>query len=221
MITRAFSISLLAFALAVAPRGAQAQRKPPYEPPYRPPPTAWWRQEQIRALPRWWLAPGYARLPSEGLGFLAVSAGAGVESQVRSPSALVRWLYGSSFGVELRGHLLRPGDGAPAPWLAAGGLALTMNVVEHDVRGLRRVRFPSLCGLVLPEAGIAARSPQPTSLYFRWSAPVALLVDDEVAVELVPSVSLLNEGAHGDVEALWLLGVGISWRALGHVARRL
>ena len=200
---------------ATAPRAAQAQRKSPYGPPYVPRPTAWWNQRHVEALPRFWVAPGYGRFPSEGLGLWALSVGAGVESQVRLSPAFVRWLYGSSFGAELRAHLLRPSSGAPAPWFAAVGMTLTMNVVEPNIRALRRVRFPSLCGLLLPEAGVAARSPQPTSLYFRWSAPIALLLGDEIAVELVPSLSLLNEGAHGGVEALWLFGVAVSWRSPG------
>ena len=28
-------------------------------------------------------------------------------------------------------------------------------------------------------------------------------------------MSLLYQGAHGGVEALWMLGAGVSWRAMG------
>ena len=68
---------------------------------------------------------------------------------------------------------------------------------------------------MVPEVGVAARSPQPRSSYLRWSAPVAALIEKHVAIELVPSVSLLYQGVRGGVEALWMLGVGVSWRAMG------
>ena len=99
---------------------------------------------------------------------------------------LNRYFYGSSFALEARGHALRSYDGAPASWLIAGGLAVTLNVTEHGRYSNSRVRFPSLFGLMSPEAGVAVRSPQPTSFYLRWSAPLAVLIEKHVALELVP-----------------------------------
>jgi hypothetical protein len=180
-------------------------------------PPAWRRQQHGRPLPRLWLAPTVARLPAEDLSLAGVSVALGFEAQFSVWPALNRWFYGSSFALELRGHALRAFDGAQPSWLLAGGLAVTMNVTELGAYGQSRVRFPSLFGLLLPEAGVAARSPQPTSFYLRWSAPVAVLVEKHVALELVPSVSLLYQGPHG-VETLWLLGIGVSWRAMGQPA---
>ena len=166
-------------------------------------------------MPRVWLAPTAGRLPSEGLGLAGATVAVGYEAQFSVSPDLNRYFYGSSFALEARGHVLRSYDGAPASWLVAGGLAVTLNVTEHGRSSKSRVRFPSLFGLISPEAGVAVRSPQPTSFYLRWSAPLAVLIEKHVALELVPAVSLLYEGARGGVEALWLLGVGVSWRAMG------
>jgi hypothetical protein len=77
------------------------------------------------------------------------------------------------------------------------------------------VRFPSLFGLLVPEAGVALRSPQPTTFYLRWSAPLAVLVEKHVAVELTPAVSLLYRTPAGAVTELWQLSLAFSWRNLG------
>ena len=81
-------------------------------------------------MPRLWLAPTVARLPSEDLSLAGVSVALGLEAQFSVSPALRRWFYGSSFGLELRGHALRAFEGAPSSWLLAGGLALTMNVTD-------------------------------------------------------------------------------------------
>jgi hypothetical protein len=47
-----------------------------------------------------------------------------------------------------------------------------------------------------------------------------MLVTREFAVEAVPSAMVLNRGAAGGLEAVWLVGVGVSWRALGQRGRR-
>jgi hypothetical protein len=178
-------------------------------------PPAWRRQQHGRPLPRVWLAPTVGRLRSEGLSLAGATVAVGYEAQFSVSPELNRYFYGSSFALEARGHVLRSYDGAPASWLIAGGLAVTLNVTEHGQYGHSRVRFPSLFGLMAPEAGVAVRSPQPTSFYLRWSAPLAVLIEKHVAIELVPAASLLYQGARGGVETLWLLGVGVSWRAMG------
>jgi hypothetical protein len=177
-------------------------------------PPAWRRQQHVHPLPRVWVAPTIARLPAEGLALAGASVAFGFESQYSVSPTLNRLFYGSAFGLEARAHALRAFDGAPSSWLVGGGVALTMNVTEHG-DGASRLRFPSVFGLLLPEAGVAARHPQPTSFYLRWSAPVAVLVGKPVAIELVPSASLLYHGARGGAEALWLIGVAVSWRAMG------
>jgi hypothetical protein len=58
-------------------------------------------------------------------------------------------------------------------------------------------------------------APQPTSFYLRWSAPVAVLIEKEVTVELVPSVLLLYRTPTGAVTPLWQLSLAFSWRDLG------
>ena len=128
---------------------------------------------------------------------------------------LNRSSMGPAFGLEARGHVLRIVDGAPASWLIAGGLALTMNVTEHGRYGKSRVRFPSLFGLMV--AGGRRRRPKPAAdvVLPALERALAVLIEKHVAIELVPSVSLLYQGARGGVEALWLLGVGVSWRAMG------
>jgi hypothetical protein len=211
------AIVAMTVVLVAAPRAPQAQRKSPFSDPifqtFEPP--AWWNQEHRQLLPRWWLAPTYARFPAEGFGLGGLTIGFGFERYRPDPFALTRWVLGSAFGVEARGHLLRDVDGARTPWLAAAGLALTSNVVESRLRILWRVRFPSLVGLLVPEAGVAARGSAPSSLYTRWSVPLATLVTKQFAVEAIPSAMVLYRGARGDVETVWLFGVGISWRALG------
>lgn len=69
--------------------------------------------------------------------------------------------------------------------------------------------------LLLRLAGAALRHSQPTSFYLRWSAPLAVLVDKHVAVELVPSVWLLYRTPTGAVTPLWQLSLAFSWRDLG------
>ena len=70
----------------------------------------------------------------------------------------------------------------------------------------------------MPEAGVAARSPQPTSFYLRWSVPVAVLIEKHVAIELIPAASLLYSGTSGGVDTLWSIGLGVSWRQMGQPA---
>jgi hypothetical protein len=226
-VKRAVVCFLLAILAAPGVAHGQESREGADEPPvsigelesFDPP--AWRHQQHGRPLARVWFAPSVGRLPSEDLSLAGASVAFGLEAQYSVSPTLNTFFYGSAFGLEARWHALRTVDGATPSWLIAGGLALTMNVTEHGQYSNSRVRFPSLFGLMVPEAGVAVRSPQPRSSYLRWSAPVAVLIEKHVAIELVPSLSLLYQGAHGGVEALWMLGAGVSWRAMGQPMRLL
>jgi hypothetical protein len=74
-------------------------------------------------------------------------------------------------------------------------------------------------GLLVPEAGVALRRPQPTSFYLHWSAPLAVLFDKHVTVELVPAASLLYRIPTVAVTPLWQLSLAFSWRDLGRSPR--
>jgi hypothetical protein len=70
-----------------------------------------------------------------------------------------------------------------------------------------------------PEIGVALRSPEADSFSLRWSAPVAWLATHHVAVEAVPAMTWLTRTASGDVEVMWELTLGVSWRHVGPLPR--
>jgi len=178
-------------------------------------PPAWRRQQSGHPLLRLAGAASYARLPAEGLGYAGGSLSVGYLGSFSVSPELKRWFFGCVFGVEARGHVLRSLDAGSGAWLFAAGLTIPMSFIAHQSISLERVSVPSLFGLLVPEAGIALRSPQPASFYLRWSAPIAVLIDKNVAVELVPAMSLLYRTPTGAVTPLWQVSLAFSWRDLG------
>jgi len=79
------------------------------------------------------------------------------------------------------------------------------------------VRLPSVLAVLAPEVGVAFRQPQPTTPYLRWSAPVALLIHPNVAVEVVPAMSVFFTTPTARVDELWQVGLAVSWRHLGQL----
>jgi hypothetical protein len=187
----------------------------------QPTPPAWHKQPWGTPELRLSAAPELGHLSGEGIGYAGGTLAVGLESLFSVSAPLgPRLFLGSVFGGELRLHAFRSIEGAPRSSLVAAGLAFTAYVVQdRDTPFARLVRFPSLFAVITPEAGVALRQPQPTSFYLRWSAPVALLVHPNVALELVPAVSLLYSTPTGRVEELWQIGLAVSWRHLGKLPR--
>jgi len=211
---RPLFVLALALSATLVLRAAHAQRKSPFwdPPPSPPPPLDWSMNTDEHWLWRTWVAPSAAYLPAGEIAFAGASLGVGLEAQFPERKLSHRLLYGSATGLEGRLHTMSSLGDAPRSWLIAGGLAITSNDVDVKPRALRRVRFPSLAGLIVPEAGAAARSPQPASLYLRWSVPVAVLVARSLAVEIVPALWLLY--GDGGLETFWSLGLAISYREI-------
>lgn len=178
-------------------------------------PPAWRRRQHGHLLLRLADAASYARLPAEGQSYVGGSLSVGYEGSFSVSPALNRWFFGNLFGVEARAHVLRSFGDGPDSWLIATGFTIPMSFTAQEWGRFERVRVPSPFGVLVPEAGVAFRHPQPTSFYLRWSAPLAVLVDKEVAVELVPSLLLLYRTPTGAVTPLWLLSLAFSWRDLG------
>ena len=178
-------------------------------------PPAWRRRQHGHLLLRLAGAAGYARLPAEGQSYVGGSLSVGYEGSFSVSPELNRWFFGNLFGVEARAHVLRSLGAGPDGWLVATGLTIPMSFTAQEWGRFERVRVPSPFGVLVPEAGVAFRHPQPTSFYLRWTVPLAVLVDKEVAVELVPSVLLLYRTPTGAVTPLWLLSLAFSWRDLG------
>jgi hypothetical protein len=178
-------------------------------------PPAWRSRQYGRLLLRVAGAASYAGLPAEGQSYAGGSFSVAYEGSYSVSPELNRWFFGDIFGVEARAHVLRSLESGPGAWLVAAGLTIPMSFAAQEYSNLERVRIPSPFGVLVPEAGVALRTPQPTSFYLRWSAPLAVLIDKNVAVELAPSVWLLYQTPTGAVTPLWQLSLSFSWRELG------
>jgi hypothetical protein len=178
-------------------------------------PPSWRRQQGGHPLLRLAGAASYARLPAEGRDYVGGSLSIAFEGSFSVSPELNRWFFGNRFGVEARAHVFRSLEAEAGAWLVAAGLTIPMAFTAQEYGSFERVRIPSPFGVLVPEAGVALRSPQPTSFYLRWSAPVAVLIDRNVAVELVPAVLLLYRTPTGAVTPLWQLSLAFSWRDLG------
>lgn len=217
------SIAALVLALATGHARAQGMHQPSrwsegqcFQQKYDPP--AWHTQPGVTPELRLWAAPALGHLSGEGIGYAGGTLALGFESLFSVHPTLNQLFYGSAFGAELRVHAFRSIEGAPPSSLVAAGLAFTGSVVgDGDTPFERLVRLPSIFALLVPEVGVAFRQPQPTSFYLRWSAPIALLVQKNVAVELVPGLSLLSTTPTARVEELWQVGLAVSWRHLGEL----
>jgi hypothetical protein len=97
--------------------------------------------------------------------------------------ALLQTAFGNAWGADLRLTTLGATRG---PTTFAAGLALvsTHALQRNDWR--RRLRVPSVLGLVMPEVGLAARPGRDAAVYSSWSLPFAVLLDDSLGLEVTP-----------------------------------
>lgn len=201
---------LVLFAGLVA-SAARAEERDPNAPP------RWNSQSFVTPEVRTWGGATFAHLSGERLTYAGGSFAAGAESYFSVSPAINRWFYGSMFGVEARARVLHSIDAGSESWLVAGGLAFSSFVSPSEIS--RRLRFAGLFAVLVPEIGVAFRNPEADSFSLRWSAPVAWLATHHVAVEVVPAMTWLTHTASGDVEVLWELTLGVSWRELGPLPR--
>jgi hypothetical protein len=123
--------------------------------------------------------------------------------------------YGEAMGLELRGRIFRtsgPTPDRPREIWTQAGAAFTSSVLVDGSSAARRLRVPGLFPLLLPEIGATFRPgsrPVPT---LRWSAPIAYLVQRNVALELTPSATLIAPTPREHPNLFVGLGVGLSFR---------
>lgn len=137
----------------------------------------------------------------------------GVEDDTTFEGAYVDTVFGESFGLDARVHLLLAADspvGAPTLWLF-GLTPCAYNYVGSETR-TSRVRAPTVLGLILPEVGLAVRSGGPRSLYLAWSAPFAFLLHDAIALEARPTLVILYSTPHEEPDVVPWMSVSALFR---------
>jgi hypothetical protein len=202
---------LFATLVASAARAQEAEEGPPQQEEQRP---HWNAQRHVTPMLRTWAGATVAHLSGEQITYAGGTVAVGYESLFSVRPTLNEWFYGSVFGAEARARVLRSVD-SEGSWLVGTGLAFTSYVLPKDVS--RHLRFAGFFSIVIPEVGVAFRHPEPHSLSLRWSAPIAYLVHPHIAVELVPAMTFLTHTPRGEIELLWELTLGVSWRQIGQL----
>lgn len=115
-------------------------------------------------------------------------------------------VFGDTYGADLRLRVLRGIDDQSSDWMVSVGIA----PVIYNAVGEGRLRLPALpYGLAVPELGVVTRSGRPAAFYVGWSAPLAVLVTDDLGISLNANAMLVDGWAPGE-EAEWLLGAQLS-----------
>ncbi len=193
---------LLTFVLTGALASACAAQRPRWRSQ-----PAWTPSERIAA------SGEIAELTQPGTNLAGGSFAAGYEILYPVDPAINRTFYGEAMGIEARAHFLRSIESSSDAWLIQAGAAFS----SYKLFGggaLDQFRFPAFFPLLLPEIGAAFDPDPPASLYFRWSAPLAFLIHKNVAIELTPSVSLLDPSPKPNPNVLVALDFGFSFREI-------
>jgi hypothetical protein len=109
-------------------------------------------------------------------------------------------LIGDVPGVDLRARIL---NGAPSgSFGTAFTVGLSAGLATRVGRDLSRV--PSLLSLILPEAGLLARSYAPPRAYLAWSAPLAYQAHSWafLSLELTPTLLIVPSAGGAEYVAL-------------------
>lgn len=129
--------------------------------------------------------------------------------------AMLNFLFGDTLGAGLRAHFLYRADSAQAAeWITAVGVSATLlNRFEQSV-----LRLPTYLGTVLPEVGAVFRSDRAPTWYIAWDLPFSVLLDHDLALDIVARVFLVDDwielpddappDAEDTVETILTLGVG-------------
>ena len=193
----------------LAPLAAYRSAHP--EPPPPPPEPVRWLNEGRRG---WgvgvWALGGLAYA---SLGDRAVARGdaaIGLRFSFRGDDEL-DWAIGNQLGVELRAHVIGPmlsptAGEVPMVMIGAGP---HLAYAEGDGIG----QFPVYWGVAIPEVGVVFAPGLPTSVYVEWSVPFGMLVGPGVALQVRPSVAIVEEWAPGDdVGVIASIGAGLLFR---------
>ncbi|MEC7520834.1 MAG: hypothetical protein VYE22_13255 [Myxococcota bacterium] len=130
--------------------------------------------------------------------------------------SLVDAIVGDQIGASLKAHFLYRADrGQEAEWIAAIGIGDALyNRYERTV-----VRLPTFSSIVGPELGLMLRSDRDPTWYIAWDAPVSILLDHDVALDITPRFFVVDdwiplptdapEDADDPAELIFQIGVGL------------
>lgn len=133
-----------------------------------------------------------------------------------SDDSLIDAMVGDQIGASLRAHFLHRVDGGQeAEWIAAVGVGDAFyNRYERSV-----LRLPSFSSIVAPELGVILRSDRDATWYIAWDAPVSILLDHDVALDITPRLFIVDdwiplptdapEDADDPAELIFSIGVGL------------
>lgn len=130
--------------------------------------------------------------------------------------SLVDALVGDQIGASLRAHFLYRADGGQeAEWIAAVGIGDALyNRYARSV-----LRLPTFSSIVAPELGVILRSDRDATWYIAWDAPVSILLDHDVALDITPRFFIVDdwiplptdapEDATDPAELIFSIGIGL------------
>jgi len=112
---------------------------------------------------------------------------------------------GDYVGGEIRVHALERTNEPNGATVVGIGLAPGLyNAIEDSAW-----RVPAFMDVVFPEVGLFFGGPRSPAVYVRFAPPFAVLVDESIALELTPSLTILDAWVDGDgAEVLFGVTVG-------------